>query len=216
MRHFYYPRCETLNCWRTFDAHFHNGAGSMSLLLLRIKEANTSVMTSCNQCPLWLPRMQDQKSLTLRWRSFSAWGRERLAAYFEHEGGQFIQKEHRRAIINILRVTVRYLNVTINRTTWNAKLEIGLDRSSQSRRNPQVDGYGARFGPPRSGESGLWMGLDLNRTVILVETQTAGGLPGPVANTTLSPLHFPLQLPPNESLSWLNQGYGGDQYSGGL
>ena len=32
----------------------------------------------------------------------------------------------------------------------------------------------------------------------------------------LSPLHFPLQLPPYEPMSWLDQGYNSDQASGGL
>jgi len=115
MPHLYYPRCETLNRWCSFDTHFHTGAGSMSLLLLPIKEANNSDMTSHNQCPLWLPRMQDLTSLTLFWRSFPGWGRERLSIYFDHKGGQFIQKEHRCTIVDILQLTVRYLNANTNR-----------------------------------------------------------------------------------------------------
>jgi len=192
MRHLYYPRCETWNRWRSVDAHFHDGAGSMLLLLLPIKEANTSVMTSCNQCPVWLPRMQDLKSLMLRSCSFPGWGRELLCTYFDHKGGQFIQNEHRHTIVNILRLTVRYLNATINRTTLNAKPEIGPDGSSQTRCNPQIDGYGAGFGPPRSSGSGFWTVLEPNRTVFLVQTRTAGGLPRPVANTTCDRLTYPI------------------------
>jgi len=184
MRHLYYPRCETLNRWCSFDTHFHDGAGSVSHLVLPIKEANTSVITSCSQCPLWLPRMQDQKSLTLHWRSFPGWRRERLTTYFEHEGGQFILKEYRCTIVNILGSTVRYLHATINRATLNAKPEFGPDGSSQTRRNPQVDWYGAGIGLPRSRGSSFWTVLDQNRTVFPVQTRTAGRLPRRVANTS--------------------------------
>jgi len=115
MCHLDYPKCETLNHWRSFDAHFHDGAGIMSLLLLPIKEANTPVMTISNQSPLWLPRMQDLKWSTLRWCSFPGWGSELFCTYFNHKGGQYIHKQHQHSIIIILRFTVGYLNATITR-----------------------------------------------------------------------------------------------------
>jgi len=87
-------------------------------------------------------------------------------------------------MVNILRLTVGYLNATMNRTTRNATLEIGPDGPSQTQQNPRVDRYGAGIGPPRSSGLGFRMVLDLNRTVFPVQTPTAGGLPGPVANTT--------------------------------
>ena len=68
--------------------------------------------------------------------------------------------------------------------TRNAEPEIGPDRSSQTRRNTRVDGYGSGFGLPRVSRSGFWPGLEPNRPVFAVQTRTAGGLPGPVANTT--------------------------------
>ena len=140
-------------------------------------------MTSCNQCPLWLPRMQDLQSLTLRWRSFSGWGRECLTSYFEHKGSLFIQKEHQRTFIYTLRSTVWYLNATINRATWNAKPEIGPDGSDQTRRNLRVDRYGATFGQPTTSRSGFWTVLEPNWKVFVVQPRNAGGLPGPVAHT---------------------------------
>ena len=115
MHHLYYPRCETLNHGRSFDSNFHDGAGSVPHLLLSIKEANTSVITSCNQCPYWLPRVQDLKSLTLHWRSFPGWRSERFSTYCDFKGTQFMRKEYRRTIVNVLWLTVRYLNVT---TPW--------------------------------------------------------------------------------------------------
>jgi len=68
--------------------------------------------------------------------------------------------------------------------TRNAEPEIGTDGSSQTRRNPRVDGYGSGFGPPRVCGSGFWPVLEPNQPVFAVQTRTAGGLPGPVANTS--------------------------------
>jgi len=65
-----YPRYMTKNCWRSVDAHFHDGAGSVLLFLLPIEAANTSFMTIRNVSPPRLPKIHDQESLTLHWRSF--------------------------------------------------------------------------------------------------------------------------------------------------
>jgi len=172
MHHINYPRCETLHCWCSVDTHFQDGAGSMSLLVLPIKHANTSVMTIRNLWPLRLPKMQDQKLLTLCWRSFSGWCREHLSPFFAYKGSHYIQKDHRGTIINLLRLIEGYLNATINTTTRNAEPEIVLDGSSQTRQNPRLDGYGAGFGPPRSHGLCFWMVLELNQTVFPVHTRT--------------------------------------------
>jgi hypothetical protein len=68
--------------------------------------------------------------------------------------------------------------------TRNAEPESGTDGSSQPRRNPRVDQYGSRFGLARVSGSGCWPGLELNWPGFVVQTQTAGGLSGPIANTT--------------------------------
>jgi len=90
-------------------------------------------------------------------------------------------------MVNISRLTVAYLNATINvkPQTQNRRLEpeIGTDGSSQTRRNLRVDGYGSGFGPPWVCGSGFWTVLQPNRPVFAVHTRTAGGLPGPVSNT---------------------------------
>jgi len=181
MRHIYYPGCETFNHWHSFDARFHDGAWIMLLLLLPINEANTSVMASCNQCPLWVPRMQDLKSLMLHWRAFAGWGRQRSTTYFEQKGGQAIQKEHRCTIVNTLRLTVRHLNGTINRTTRHAKLEIGPGGSSQTWWNRWVDGYGAMFGLRRSSGLGFWTILEPNQTKLIFRSKPRplAGYPDP-------------------------------------
>jgi hypothetical protein len=68
--------------------------------------------------------------------------------------------------------------------TRNTDQAIRTDGSSQTRRNPRVDGYGCMFGPPLVSGSGGWPGFEPNRTVFTIETWTAGRLPRPVANTT--------------------------------
>jgi hypothetical protein len=70
--------------------------------------------------------------------------------------------------------------------TRNAEPEIGTDGSTQTRRILRVDGYGSGFRPPRVCGSGFWTGQERSRPVFAVQTQTAGGLPQPVANTISS------------------------------
>jgi len=65
-----YPTYKTKNHWCSVDAQFQNGAGSVRLALLPVKPTNTAFMNSLNQSSCRLPMMQDQKLLTLRWRSF--------------------------------------------------------------------------------------------------------------------------------------------------
>jgi len=167
MRHIDHPWCETLHCWCSVDAHFQDGAGSMSLLVLPIKHANTSVTTICILWSLTLPKMQDQKSLTLRWRSLPGWCRERFSPFCDDKGCHDIQKEHRGTIVHILRLIVEYLTAIII-ITRNAQPEIGADGSSQTRRSLQVDGYMAWFGSPRSCGSSFWTVQEPNRTIFPV------------------------------------------------
>jgi len=46
--------------------------------------------------------------------------------------------------------------------TRNAEPEIGTDGSSKTRQNPEVDGYGSRFGPPIVSRSVFWPGREQN------------------------------------------------------
>jgi len=72
------------------DAHFQDEAGSMSLLFLPLKAANTSFIDIYSQLPLRLPMMQTQKSLTLRWLSISQWGSDHVSPCFVCKGGQYV------------------------------------------------------------------------------------------------------------------------------
>jgi len=84
-----YPRYMTKNCWCSVDADFHDGPGSVSRSLWPIKAANTSLMTICNLSPARLTKIYDQESLTLRWRSFSWWGRQCFTFSFAYNGSQY-------------------------------------------------------------------------------------------------------------------------------
>ena len=128
--------------------------------------------------------MQNHQWLTLHWRSFSEWGSERLSTCLLYEGCQYIRKWQCGTIVDILKLTVGYLNTTIRRKTRNAEPEIGTNRSSQTRQNPQVEVYQSGFGSPRRSRTAFCTGLELNWPIFRVRTWTAGTLPGSVANTT--------------------------------
>ena len=162
----------------------------ISFAYLLMKAGNHSVMDTCDQAPLGLPKMQDHALLTLHWRSFSGWGRECLSICLLYKGCQYIRKWQCSTILNILQLTVGCLNAAIKRQTRNAEPEIGPNGSSQTLRNPWVDRYGARFGAARSCGSGFWTVLEPNRSVFPVQTLTAGGLPGPVANTSRADRYY--------------------------
>jgi len=89
----------------------------------------------------------------------------------------------------------QYFTINSNISQWdpqcetlNAEPEIGTDRSSQTRRNPQVDQSGTGFGLQRVSRSGFQTRLQPNRPVFAVQIRTASSLPGPVANTTSNAL----------------------------
>ena len=84
-----FPRYMTKNCWRSVEAHSHDGAGRVLLCVLPIKAANTSFMTICNLLPPRLPKIHDRESLTLGWFSCSWWGRERFTSTFAYKGNQY-------------------------------------------------------------------------------------------------------------------------------
>jgi len=156
----------------------------MRLAVLPIKAASMSIMDSNNEIRFWSLDLQDLKSLTLCWRSVSELGHKGVSPVFEYEGSLYNSNSQWYPEVNILQLTVGYLNATINRKTRNAEPDIGTDGSSQTRQNPQVDWYGSRLGLPRLSGSGFWMVLELNRPVFAGQTWTAGRSPGPVANTS--------------------------------
>jgi len=61
-----------------------------SLADLPRKAANIAIMSDSN-CPSFgLSKMQDKKSLTLRWRSFLGYGNEHFTCPFNHKHVQYI------------------------------------------------------------------------------------------------------------------------------
>jgi len=79
---FDYPWWKAKNRWYSIDTHFHDGAGNVALCLFPMKAAKTLIMHSNDQIASELPDLQDQKSLTLHWPSYSEWGRESVALFF--------------------------------------------------------------------------------------------------------------------------------------
>ena len=130
-----------------------------------------------------LPDFQDKKLLTFCWRSILDWGTERESLVFLDKGSQSIGREQRSAKVDIVRLTVGYLNATRNRKTRRTEPENGTDGSSQTRQTPGVDGYRSGSGPPARWGFCFRSVLKPNWTVYPVQTRTAGRLPGQVAKT---------------------------------
>jgi len=101
-QHFKYPEYETKNCWCSFDAHFQDGAGSVSLLYLFVKVANISFKNVCNQSTVRLPIMQHQKLLILHWHSFSRWAMQRVTIVFALKGSHCIIYECYQPIASVV------------------------------------------------------------------------------------------------------------------
>jgi len=80
---------KTKNRWCSVDAHFQDGAGSLILLFLIWKAANTSFMNGYNQSALRLPKVHSQKSLTFRWSLFSERGSDRVVYSFAKKNRQY-------------------------------------------------------------------------------------------------------------------------------
>jgi len=78
------------NHWLSIDAQFQNVAVTVSLQLLPIKAANTLIMDNSEQIASQTTYLQDQKSLMLHWRSFSAWGCYRVTFSFAYKGCRYI------------------------------------------------------------------------------------------------------------------------------
>jgi len=74
--------------WRPVDDHFHDGAWRVLQSVLPIKAAKIPCMTEYTISEVSFPNTYDQKLLTLRWHSFSRWGREGIAVCFAYKGGQ--------------------------------------------------------------------------------------------------------------------------------
>jgi len=86
---FNYCTYESGNHWRSVDAHFQDGAGSLIQIFLIWKAANTSFMNGYNQSALRLPKMHCQKLLMFRWSSFSEGGSDRVVYSFAKQNHQY-------------------------------------------------------------------------------------------------------------------------------
>jgi len=74
------------NRWLLVDAHFQNGSVTVSLAALPIKTAISFIMPNYYQTTWQWPDINDAKSLTLCWHSFSWWGNEHFTHCFTWKG----------------------------------------------------------------------------------------------------------------------------------
>jgi len=83
-------------CWRSVDSLLTLcwrsllGEATPTLTILPIKAANTSIMDKCRSAALGWYKMQHTKSLTLCWRSFSAWGCDPVAFAFANKDCKYV------------------------------------------------------------------------------------------------------------------------------
>jgi len=144
----------------------------MSLSLLLWNTANTLFMTVCIQSPPRLTMVQVQKSSKCLWLTCSGWCWECVSFVFSYKGSHFTWQGQWHAKVNVLRLTVGYLNPIVKRKTWNTEPGIGIDWHCQTRQNPRVDGCRSGYGPLRRCSPGFWMVLERNPSGFPVRTRT--------------------------------------------
>jgi len=189
-RHSYYRRGKTQNRWCFIDAHFQDGVGSVSLSFLAMKAANTLLKTVFNLSHRQITQDTRPPIVAAPWTLiFRIWQGACVYSFWSLRG-----PIHRNWTVTY---KCRYfkINNSISECddtfeTRNAEPEVGTNGSSQTRQDPRVPGYGSGIGLPRVRGSGFWTGLKPNWPVCAVQIRTAGGLPGPFANTISSSLHL--------------------------
>jgi len=77
-------------CWHSIDPPIHDGVLKISYTVMPEKATITSYMNFCRNGALRLPKLHDQSSFTLHWRTFSGWGMERVTVVFAFKGGQYL------------------------------------------------------------------------------------------------------------------------------
>ena len=73
-----------------YNVTVQEAVAGTSLAYLPMVAANFSSEEVCNHAPCRLPKMRDLILMTLGWRSFPRWGRERVASSFAYRGGEFL------------------------------------------------------------------------------------------------------------------------------
>jgi len=110
----YYSRCKTNNHWSLIKTHFQHAVGRVLVSLFGIKAANTFFTTGCHQSPPRLPNIHDQQTLTPCRDSISRCGRVHVWVDFNYEGGQYIERNLGFTHLNVVQLSVAYLNPTIS------------------------------------------------------------------------------------------------------
>jgi len=81
---------------------------------LPIQASISLFIHACDQVLLTSPKMEEQKLLTLCWRSLSGCSRARESVLFPHLGSQYVEEKPWHTNVNILPLTIAYLKATIN------------------------------------------------------------------------------------------------------
>jgi hypothetical protein len=84
----HWPWYKAYNNWSSVDADFLDWAGGVLPSLFTIKAVNTWFLSLGTEIPPKVPKLPDQLSLTLRWRSLSRWCRAGSGACFAYKGAQ--------------------------------------------------------------------------------------------------------------------------------
>jgi len=84
-----FPNMQDQRLLRLRWCSVHDGVTKISCTILAEKEAIPSHMNLGHPATFRLTKMQDQKSLTLHWRSRSGWGRECVSLVLHTEGCQY-------------------------------------------------------------------------------------------------------------------------------
>jgi len=96
------------------------------------------------------------------WRSVDAHFQDQagsMSLFFSIiEAANTSKRRQWRTKVDILRLIIGYLNVTLNRWTQIAQPDIGTNRSRQTQRNPHVDMYRHGVGPTRGCKAGYCRG----------------------------------------------------------
>jgi len=73
--------CKMKNCWCCIDAHFLDGATSVSCAIGTITLTNSFTLEWRDNAVLWLLNLKDWKSLTLHWHWFIRLGNDKQSSY---------------------------------------------------------------------------------------------------------------------------------------
>jgi len=184
MRHSYYWRWKTQNCWHSIDHHYQYGVGSVSFSLFTMKVATTLFMTVLNLSHPQItqdtrPTIVDAQLTPILRMLYGVW-----VHWFWSLRGTIHLKWTVTYQCQYLTIDSSISEGNYESETRNTEPYIPTNRSSLHWGNPHVDRYLPWFGQPRVTGSGFCTVSEQNRPVVVVQTQTVCRLPGLIGNTS--------------------------------